>query len=83
MNTSEQGQFLGYPKCCIDSFEHDKLTGALMTREPRKCHGTGYIPCAACNAAHTEEQLVANISKARQADIPFPKFYFSVHYKGN
>lgn len=65
------GLFLGYPECCIAEFEERFRTGDFQ-RGPRKFHGTGFVPCAACNEKPAEE-LEAIIAENRICKYPFPE----------
>lgn len=61
------GRYFGYPDCCIRDFE----SRSRAPKEPRKLHGTGYIPCPTCNMK-SEEELIQAIDTKRQHDKPFP-----------
>lgn len=72
MDGIEYGLYLGYPLCCVQSFDADMMLRRWMTRGKRKLAGTGYIPCAVCNDTKTEEELKDAINANRQHSIPFP-----------
>ena len=63
--TVRLGEYLGFPKCCIDEFIY------VDTAPTRKLNGTGYVPCALCNEK-SEDELVSEISKNRKCEEPFP-----------
>jgi len=64
-----QGERFGYPDCCIAAF----LANTHRGDRSRKLCGTGYVPCAACNARYTEQELVDHIKARRDPSLPaFP-----------
>jgi hypothetical protein len=59
------GEFLGYPKCCVDWFVNIHYTereeGYMDT-----CHakGSGFIPCPICNEkCHDKQSVVALVGR--------------------
>lgn len=68
VRTIRLGEYLGFPKCCIDEF-------ISVDRAPsRKLSGTGYVPCVKCNDK-SEEELIAAISENRKCEDPFPEAF--------
>jgi hypothetical protein len=68
------GTYFGYPSCCIDEFiayalDSDNLN--RPTRPRRQFHGTGYVPCAACDTK-SRDALLETIAKNRKHSRPFP-----------
>jgi hypothetical protein len=61
------GNLCGYPDCCIDEF----IKRDWDNRPKRKFHGTGYVPCEACNEKSGLE-LIATINEKRTFNTPFP-----------
>lgn len=57
----KQGMLFGYPQCCVDSF----ITLDHIWDGPRKLNGTGFIPCAHCNATKSTEELIQEINSKR------------------
>ena len=66
--TRRLGEGLGYPKCCIDEF----IVAGWTNRQPRKFHGSGYVPCESCNEK-THEELEATINANRKCAERFPE----------
>lgn len=58
---------LGYPTCCIKSF-----LGLSHITDPtiRKLEGTGFIPCVHCNETKTTGEMVDEINRARNPNLP-------------
>ena len=61
------GVFLGYPRCCIDSFVALQHFG----QPARKFNGIGFVPCALCNETKSEAQLIEESNTKRRATTPF------------
>jgi len=72
------GRKLGYPECCIAYFAVRSIAfyfGKLIPiPDDTKLSGTGFVPCVACNETKSEEQLLAEIARNRQVNVPFPNF---------
>jgi len=84
MNTYEDykhknkiGEYYGYPKCCIDNFMANILTGKMRKPEYKDnikaANGTGFIPCN----KHSEQILKRDINLEdiihnRSCELPFP-----------
>lgn len=61
------GYGLGYPTCCIKAFlELSHMTDYTV----RKLQGTGFIPCIHCNNTKTTGEMVDEINRARNSDLP-------------
>lgn len=62
------GEWYGFPTCCVEAFNRlDHIGGSSLQLE-----GTGYIPCAQCNASKTEQELREAIAAKRLAPYKFP-----------
>jgi len=68
---------MGYPECCIAEF----ITTFDDVTEHRKLMGTGYIPCAKCNARHTEQKLKETIEINRLYPLSFHVCTTGYHIK--
>jgi hypothetical protein len=76
-NIVKWGEYLGYPKCCVDGFVaiwEDVIINRVKA-PVRKLAGTGYIPCTVCNEL-SEEELTRTIEKGRVCPIPFPDLFY-------
>lgn len=71
-NLYSLGLYYGYPKCCIESFIRDKNSMGWLFRGERQLTGTGYIPCAECNARYTPNEMVKRINANRGCPKRFP-----------
>ena len=70
------GAALGYPPCCVEDF-----VNRTMRREPcpeRTFHGTGFVPCAECDAEARKDPdrfVAEKIAPSRSIVAPFPLFW--------
>lgn len=80
---SQFGKYLGYPKCCIDEFDTRAFAKPsayldtpreVLQRTHSKIHHKGYVPCDACFATYSEDQLIERIQANRQHSVPFPHY---------
>lgn len=64
-----QGQYFGYPSCCIKAF----VTGINKSDMDKgyKLKYTGFVPCKTCNDLYTEDELVQQINHKRLETEPF------------
>ena len=73
MSFQYQGEYYGYPPCCIAEFiKYVILTmaGAAVKRDIRQFNGTGYVPCMKCNQK-SKKELLAYIETHRKCHKPF------------
>lgn len=61
------GYGLGYPTCCIKAF---LLLSHLTDPTIRKLQGTRFIPCVHCNETKTTGEMVDEINRARNPNLP-------------
>ena len=67
------GSQLGYPSCCIEDFlERVTYTADRSYRTAcyRKLSGSGFVPCSACDAKYSEEELINVINNNRSKTLP-------------
>lgn len=67
------GSQLGYPSCCIEDFlERVAYTAdrSHSTACYRKLSGSGFVPCSACDAKYSEEELINVINNNRSKILP-------------
>lgn len=67
------GSQLGYPSCCIEDFlKRVTYTADRSYRTAcyRKLSGSGFVPCSACDAKYSEEELINVINNNRSKTLP-------------
>ena len=71
-NRRDIGEYYGYPKCCIEEFEKNKL------KRPSKLQSKiskfqGFIPCISCCKLIMEDKIkIYNLIQNRECELPFP-----------
>lgn len=72
------GEYFGYPKCCIESFDKQNK----FTRNQRYVHKRkGFIPCDSCaEKILNNETTIEGLIKDRICSLPYPKTQTNVRY---
>ena len=66
------GEYYGYPKCCIEGFEKNKLKRPSKLQS-KIAKSQGFIPCMSCCKLIIEDEIkIENLIKNRECELPFP-----------
>lgn len=74
----DQGEYFGYPQCCITWFIEERANVELHKRRPltekqESVHNfRGFIPCPVC-AEKVTSQTVDTLIQNRKCPSPYPK----------
>ena len=66
------GEYYGYPKCCIDAFEKNKLKRPSKLQS-KISKSQGFIPCISCCKLIMEDKIkIYNLIQNRECELPYP-----------
>lgn len=77
---AKMGEYLGYPKCCIDEFINDNKDGRFAAHYrkqngelPIEIQGVGFIPCRKHTKMIVEGKIkIQNLINNRKCPVAFP-----------